>query len=177
MNESPTRHYTAAGAVVATDDGCLVLVLRRPDSEGPRGRPEVRLPKGHTRATETRRQAALREVQEEAGLTGLEVVADLGHQRVEFDLKGEHVVRDEYYYLMAVPAGTQPQDPEKQFEPAWLGWEEALRWLSFEAEREWLRRARARVGGSACKLQKGSGLDDVSDQDAQQAQDDPQVEK
>ena len=47
---------------------------------------------------------------------------------------------------MAVPAGTGPQDPEAQFEPLWLPWEVALDRMSFDAEREWLRRAQATVG-------------------------------
>lgn len=149
MNELPIRHYTAAGAVVATDDGRRVLVLRRPGRAGPGGRPEVRLPKGHVERGETHRQAALREVQEEAGLAHLEVVANLGHQQVEFDLEGQHIVRDEYYYLMSVPPGTEPQQAEKQFEPVWLPWEEARQRLTFEAEREWLRRARAAAMGES----------------------------
>jgi len=70
-----------------------------------------------------------------------EIVADLGYQRVEFDQQGYHYVRDEYYYLMAVPPGTVPRDHEQQWQPLWLPWEEALRRLTFEAEREWLRRA------------------------------------
>jgi 8-oxo-dGTP pyrophosphatase MutT (NUDIX family) len=143
MNALPTRQYVAAGGVVITADEHKVLVLRRPGRLGPDGRPEMRLPKGHIEEGESPRQAALREVREEAGLANLKVVADLGHQRVSFDLEGEHVIRDDYYYLMAVPTGTQPRGAESQFEPLWLSWHEALRQLSFDAEREWLRRARA----------------------------------
>ena len=146
MSQLPTRRYTAAGGVVVTDDGCQVLVLWRPDRQGPDGRPEVRLPKGHVEVDESHRQAALREVQEEAGLAGTEIVADLEYQRVEFDYEGRHIIRDEHYYLMAAPPGTQPQDAEPQFEPLWLPWEVALDRMSFEAEREWLRRAQAAVG-------------------------------
>jgi 8-oxo-dGTP pyrophosphatase MutT (NUDIX family) len=146
MSQPPTRHYTSAGGVVITADGLRVLVLRRPGRQGPDDRPEVRLPKGHVEAGESLHQAARREVQEEAGLAAAEIVASLGHQRVEFDLEAVHVIRDEHYYLMAVPAGTLPQGAEAQFEPLWLSWEDALRQLSFEAEREWLRRARATVG-------------------------------
>jgi len=45
----------------------------------------------------------------------------------------------------AEPVGQafQPAMPgEAQFEPAWLTWDEALAALTFEAEREWVRRAR-----------------------------------
>lgn len=143
MNALPTRHYTAAGGVLIDADERRVLVLRRPGRLGPDGGPEIRLPKGHVEPGESHHEAALREVQEEAGLANPDVIAGLGHQRVSFDLEGEHVIRDEYYYLMAAPAGTLPRGAESQFEPLWLSWQEALQQLSFDAEREWLRRARA----------------------------------
>lgn len=140
---APTRQYTAAGGVVADDAAGRVLVLLRPGRTGPDGRPEVRLPKGHVEPGESRRAAALREVHEEAGVAGLSIVADLGRQRVEFDHQGYHYVRDEYYYLMVAPPGTEPRGHEEQWQPLWLSWEEALQRLTFEPEREWLRRAQA----------------------------------
>jgi 8-oxo-dGTP pyrophosphatase MutT (NUDIX family) len=118
----------------------------------------VRLPKGHIEPGESRRQAALREVREEAGLTDLEILADLGHQTVEFDWRGHRYIRDESYFLMALPAGTSPGRPEKQFRALWLSWEEALARMTFEAEREWVRRAQAAwVGLSPRKPGSSSG--------------------
>jgi len=148
----PTRHYTAAGGVVVDANGQYVIVLVRPDRAGPDGGPELPLPKGHVDPNEGRHQAAMREIHEETGLQRLQLMAPLGQQTVEFDWKGYHYVRDEYYFLMSAPAGTEPHDPEDQFEPRWMPWEEALRALTFDAEREWLRRARAawqRVRGFA----------------------------
>jgi 8-oxo-dGTP pyrophosphatase MutT (NUDIX family) len=128
-------YYLAAGGVVVRDDRLLVLL--RPS------RDEVRLPKGHVEPGEDVETAALREVREESGYDGLIVQTDLGEQIVEFDYKGKHVVRTERYFLMTLadPAAL-PSDSEKQFEPEWLTWEEALRALTFEAEREWARRAK-----------------------------------
>jgi len=148
----PTRNYTAAGGVVVDANGQYVIVLVRPDRAGPEGGPEVRLPKGHVEPSEGRHQAAIREIREETGLQHLQLMAPLGHQTVEFNWKGYHYVRDEYYFLVSAPAGTEPHDPEEQFEPRWLSWEEALRQLTFETEREWVRRALAawqRVRGYA----------------------------
>jgi len=70
--------------------------------------------------------------------------ADLGTQVVEFDHRGRHVVRTERYFLMTLADGAEstPSGGEEQFEPAWLTWDEALASLTFEAEREWARRAR-----------------------------------
>ncbi len=142
MGDEGVIHYTAAGGVVVHDG--RVLVLRRP------GRGEVRLPKGHVEPEEDVQVAALREVREESGYTDLMVQADLGTQLVEFDRDGQRVVRTERYFLMG-PVGQafQPVGGEPQFEPVWLSWDEALAALTFEPEREWVRRARKQVGKSA----------------------------
>jgi 8-oxo-dGTP pyrophosphatase MutT (NUDIX family) len=140
MGEKNHVRYTAAGGVVVHDG--RVLVLCRP------GRGEVRLPKGHVEPGEAVQAAALRETREESGYADLVVRADLGTQVVEFERGGRHVVRDERYFLMAL-AG----DPdslvrgEEQFEPVWLTWDQALVALTFEPEREWVRRAREVVNG------------------------------
>jgi len=132
--------YSAAGGVVV--DGGRVLVLHRPS------RGEVRLPKGHIELGESPQSAALREVSEESGYADLEIVADLGTQRVEFDYRDAHVVRDEHYFLMRTtqgrPHGPQAvqQSGERQFIPNWMSWDQALAQLTFAAEREWVRRAR-----------------------------------
>lgn len=128
--------YAAAGGVVV--HGGRVLVLRRP------GRGEVRLPKGHVEPGEDVRAAALRETREESGYGCLVVETDLGEQFVEFDRDGRHVVRAERYFLMRLTDPiASPAASEEQFVPVWLAWDEALAALTFEAEREWLRRARA----------------------------------
>jgi 8-oxo-dGTP pyrophosphatase MutT (NUDIX family) len=114
----------------------------RPSRLGPDKRPEIRLPKGHVEPGESPYQAAIREVCEEAGLLPTRVLADLGHQVVEFDWQGAHYVRSERYYLMLISRDDEVSFPEKQFKPLWLSWEKALGQLTFEAEREWVRRAR-----------------------------------
>jgi 8-oxo-dGTP pyrophosphatase MutT (NUDIX family) len=127
--------YQAAGGVVV--DSGRVLVLRRPSRE------EVRLPKGHIKKKESRAEAALREVTEESGYADLEILADLGHQVVEYDYQGAHVVRDEYYYLMHLRSSrqTEREEQEHQFIPDWLDWDEALSTLTYQPEREWVQRA------------------------------------
>ncbi len=103
-NSRPVRKYSSAGGVVIREADGYVLVLLRPGRLGPKGRPEVRLPKGHIEPGESPEQAALREVREEAGLPVPVIVAALGHQRVKFDWQGVHYIRDENYYLMSAAA-------------------------------------------------------------------------
>jgi 8-oxo-dGTP pyrophosphatase MutT (NUDIX family) len=137
--EDRVVRYTAAGGVVV--HGGRVLVLRRPS------RGEVRLPKGHVEPGETVEETALREVGEESGYTGLVLGADLGTQEVAFGHKGRRYVRTERYFLMTLAGDAESarSDGETQFEPAWFPWDDALRALSYEAEREWVRRAKRKV--------------------------------
>ena len=113
-----------------------VLVLQRPH------RGEVRLPKGHIEIGESAAEAAVREVTEESGYSGLEIVADLGEQVVEFDLRENHMVRCEHYFLMVLRDKTATaHSGEDQYVPVWCSWQEALSSLTFEFERIWVRRA------------------------------------
>ena len=143
MSEERTIRYIAAGGVVVHDG--RVLVLRRLNQG------EVRLPKGHVEPGESVQEAALRETREESGYAVV-FKADLGTQVVEFDYKEQHVVRSGRYFLMALMAlADGPEDStsggEEQFEPDWLTWDEALAALTFDAEREWVRRARQMTNG------------------------------
>ncbi|MGD8398984.1 MAG: NUDIX domain-containing protein [Anaerolineae bacterium] len=136
------KAYRAAGGVVVDAATGQVLLLRRPARLGPDSQPEVRLPKGHVEKGERALEAALREVAEEAGLAEVEPVADLGTQRVEFDFEGSHYRRDERYFLLRLPEGAARGAPEAQFARLWASWSAALEAITFEAEREWLRRGR-----------------------------------
>ena len=143
MSSEPTQetpHYTAAGGVVT--DGDRVLVLLRPS------RKEIRLPKGHVEGFETVEEGAIRETIEETGYPSIEVVGDLGSQIVEFVNRwfgNDTRVREERFFLMKLLDDVTIQRPAEdwQFDPVWMSWEEALDRLTFEAEREWVRRARA----------------------------------
>jgi len=110
VNNLPVIRYNSAGGVVT--DGDRVLVLVRPGRAGPEGRPEVRLPKGHVEPDESREETARREVGEEAGLLQAEIVADLGHQTVEFEWQERHIVRDESFFLMTPSPGALPGQTE-----------------------------------------------------------------
>jgi len=132
--ERSISRYIAAGAVVARDD--RVLVLRRPS------RSELRLPKGHVEPGESVLAAALRETREESGYDGLLLQADLGIQLVDFEWDGRRILRTEWYFLMTLAdPDAPPSEAEGQFEPLWLTWEEARAALTYDAEREWVRRA------------------------------------
>ncbi|MGC9356849.1 MAG: NUDIX domain-containing protein [Anaerolineae bacterium] len=130
--------YAAAGGVVLDVDGGRVLLLIRPSHD------EVRLPKGHIKPGESPETAALREVTEESGYDDLEILADLGEQLVVFPLGKQAIRRTEYYFLIQLNSSKKVQRPkvDEEFFPIWVSWDEALEHLTFDAEREWVSRAR-----------------------------------
>ena len=133
-------YYEAAGGVLVDRTGTQVLLLIRPS------RDEVRLPKGHIEMDETVKDAALREVREESGYSDIVIVKDLGEQLVAFQYNGRQVQRTEYFYLMRAQSSQphpRPEDDEDQFFTTWVDWDQAAEAITFEAEREWLKRARS----------------------------------
>ncbi len=109
-------YYQAAGGVVVHDG--KVLLLDRPS----RG-----------------------EVREEAGYANLEVVADLGTQQIQFldPFRERQVTRDERYFLMRLRDKGRPEreKTDRQFISIWVPAAAAVTRLTFEAEREFVRRA------------------------------------
>ena len=145
-----TRKYSSAGGIIIENDQMLLL-------DRPR-RGEVRLPKGHIEPGESPMETALREVQEEAGVANLEIVADLGVQEVEYDYKKAHYKRTEYYYLMRkLDAATIDRPPKdvKDFQPFWTPLDEALELLTYEAEK--------RVAEQAISVYRKAGFTDDSE--------------
>jgi 8-oxo-dGTP pyrophosphatase MutT (NUDIX family) len=133
--------YSAAGGVLMRDADRSILVLQRP------GRSELRLPKGHVEAGETNAQAAVREVQEETGYADVVIAADLGSITHTFYniARDVEVTRTESYFLMRLLSETRYDGPHfehENFQRRWLRWIEAEQTLTYEVEREFVRRAR-----------------------------------
>ncbi len=138
MSAQRHRAYASSGGVVI-HQGRVLLVRKR-------HRPEIRLPKGHVEDGESRSEAALREVREETGYCNLRILADLGTVVNRFTIpdEGVHVTRHEGYFLMTLEDETQaprPAHDEDRFDVLWAPVHEALQLLTFETEREFLRRA------------------------------------
>ncbi len=142
--------YHAAGGVVIRDDGAWMLLLERP------GRRELRLPKGHIERGETREQAAVREVQEETGYADVTILNDLGsYTHTFYDyLKDREVTRTESYFLMRLDSEREYDGPRlehENFSRRWVKREDAERSLTYESEKEFIRRARRAINAPAEK--------------------------
>lgn len=88
-------------------------------------------PKGHVEPGETLEEAALREAEEEAGITA-EIVRRAG--TIEFDL-GRDTVRVHYFLVRTTDEG-RPEDGRRL---AWFSYDNALKTLPFENSRALLR--------------------------------------
>jgi 8-oxo-dGTP pyrophosphatase MutT (NUDIX family) len=141
------EEYRAAGGVLTRDNDTQILLLERP------GRREVRLPKGHVEDGETVAQTAVREVQEETGYADVVIVADLGTVTHTFHnfTRDMDVTRTEAYFLMRLTGETHytgPQFAHENFRRRWVKRDEAEHLLTYEVEREFVRRANSTLANN-----------------------------
>lgn len=93
------RSISAAGGVVQTKDGRILMILRNGVWD---------LPKGKIESGEAVEEAALREVEEETGLEELTLLSSLGTTIHHYELDGETVEKTTWWYLMGLEAGVDP---------------------------------------------------------------------
>ena len=147
--DSPARFIVAGGVV--SDGAGRVLVLERDVTRDGRRVHEVRLPKGKLEPGEALEAAARREVGEESGYWSLDCLTDLGEEVSHFHYYGRDNVRTEHYFLFRTDADAEPRpspdagSEEALFEPVWTTPDDAEARLTYASEREFMRRARARL--------------------------------
>ncbi len=132
---------TSAGGVVfrRTPDGPVVLLIR--DSYRNWG-----FPKGHLEAGEDATTAAVREIGEETGLTGLVLHGPIDDIDWYFRFRGRLIHKTCHFFLFESPAGeAQPQRDEGISACRWLPLEAAMRTVSYANARDVLRAAGAMV--------------------------------
>jgi 8-oxo-dGTP pyrophosphatase MutT (NUDIX family) len=137
----PRERISAGGVVVRTDAGAQVCLIR------PAGRRVWGLPKGGVETGETLAQAAVREVAEETGISG--VVDDaLGSIDYSFYSREQNgrIHKTVHYYLMHATGGDTADHDHEVSEARWVGLREALRLMTYPNEREMVRRAAAALG-------------------------------
>lgn len=87
------------GGIVADALGRVLLLESEVFRDG-QWASEVRLPKGSLRPGETDARQALAEVQRLTGYRDIEVLVDLGRERVEYHHRGVRYLRQEHFFLM-----------------------------------------------------------------------------
>ena len=142
-----TTTATSAGGIVVRFEGTdpyLVVGARRRD----RDIVTWTLPKGTPNVGETREQTATREVREETGLE-VRITGPLDSIEYWFVQRGLRIHKTVHYFLME-PTGGDLGRHDHEFESVrWLSFDDALRTLTFETERELVARAGSGLSGGS----------------------------
>jgi len=133
----------SAGGVVVRGDEVAVIVPHRRAADG---RAVLGLPKGHLDGDETAEQAAAREVREETGLEAA-LLAPLGEVRYWYQRDGRRIRKSVRFFLFEYRSGSLADHDDEIEEARWLPLAEAAEALSYEGERDMVRRAIARLQG------------------------------
>ncbi len=131
----PVRHDRSVGVVLyrETVDGRLFLVLFK--------RRSTDFAKGHVETGETDAQAAIREVAEETGITDVELHAGYLGTTAYTLRKGRQVTRKAVAFFLGRTAQEKVIISHEHERFAWLSPEEAVKKLSFENQRNLVKRA------------------------------------
>jgi len=149
MSRARAKQETSAGGVVYrmgyTADGTprpLFLLIR--DSYRNWG-----FPKGHLEEGEAPEAAAVREVEEETGLAGVELRGAIETIDWYFRFRGRLIHKVCHFYLMeTTTAETCPQRAEGITACRWAPFEDAVQMTSYANAREVLRRANEMVAAA-----------------------------
>lgn len=138
----PEVEFSAGGVVVRGEDVVVVVPTRR----GPRGVRVLGLPKGHPEGDESAAEGALREVREEAGVTG-ELLESLGIVEYSYVRHRRRIAKQVEFFLIEYRDG-DPADHDHEMEEArWMPLAEAATALTYPGEREIVSRALSRRRG------------------------------
>ena len=129
-----TQNGVAAGALIGRLDR--------------RGRLRWSLPKGHVELGETTEQAAVREVEEETGISG-RITARLGSVDYTFTAEGRRIHKRVHHFLMVAVGGELSDADIEVSEVAWVPLEELDGRLAYAGERRLARRATELLADSA----------------------------
>jgi 8-oxo-dGTP pyrophosphatase MutT (NUDIX family) len=131
-----TVNETSAGGLVVDRSGPearAVLIGKRDRSD----RLVWSLPKGHVEQGESRIQAAVREVAEETGISGV-VIAELGTIDYWFVASGRRIHKTVHHYLLEAIGGDLSANDVEVEEVAWIPLSEVTGRMEYEDERRLL---------------------------------------
>jgi 8-oxo-dGTP pyrophosphatase MutT (NUDIX family) len=123
---------------VVVRDGQVIVIV----PAGSRSSDVLALPKGHPDGDESPLEAAVREVHEETGVEA-EPIEKLGEIEYRYERKRGPVDKKVAFWLFEYRSGELNPDHEIA-DVRWMPLEEAARSLTYEGEREMVRRALSR---------------------------------
>ncbi|MEA2245223.1 MAG: hypothetical protein QOD24_4779 [Solirubrobacteraceae bacterium] len=132
--------FSAGGVVFNAARDVVVIVPTRRAADGSR---VLALPKGHPDGAESPAEAALREVREETGVEA-EVIESLGQVRYWYQRGGRRVAKAVEFFLLRYLSGDVADHDHEVEDACWIPADEAAERLTYDGEREMVRRALSR---------------------------------
>jgi 8-oxo-dGTP pyrophosphatase MutT (NUDIX family) len=142
MSTEPHGDEFSAGGVVVRGDEMIAIVPVKRSAGGGR---VLGLPKGHPDGDETPEQAAAREITEETGVTA-RLIELLGDVEYRYERKGRRVHKVVRFFLFEYERGDLGDHDHEIEEAEWLPLADAASRLTYEGEREMVRRAISQRG-------------------------------
>jgi 8-oxo-dGTP pyrophosphatase MutT (NUDIX family) len=137
MSTEPHGDEFSAGGVVVRGEEMIAIVPVKRSADGGR---VLGLPKGHPDGDETPEQAAAREIAEETGVTA-RLIELLGDVEYRYERKGRRVHKVVRFFLFEYERGDLGDHDHEIEEAEWLPLADAATRLTYEGEREMVRRA------------------------------------
>ena len=131
------REDFSAGGVVVDGERMVAIVPVKRAADGSR---VLGLPKGHPDGDETAMEAATREVSEETGVTA-RLLSELGDVEYHYERKGRRVHKVVRFFLFEYERGDLADHDHEIERAEWITLEDGARRLTYEGEREMVRRA------------------------------------
>ena len=128
----------SAGGIVFNNSGQLLLINNAAMKDPKKS--YWGFPKGHINPGESSQEAAIREVREETGLE-VEVRAKIGDSKYVFTVEGEKIFKVVIMFLMEYQSGEIKIQQEELLGADWFEVKEALKKLSFSADKTLLNKA------------------------------------
>jgi 8-oxo-dGTP pyrophosphatase MutT (NUDIX family) len=135
--------FSAGGVVIRGGEVAVIVPVKRA-ADGSR---VLGLPKGHLDPGETAEQAATREVAEETGVVA-ELIGELGDVSYTYERRHGPVNKVVRFYRFAYRRGDLADHDQEVEEARWIPLEQAARELTYEGEREVVRRALSQIAGN-----------------------------
>jgi len=125
--------FSAGGIVFKEEDNKIyVLLVRTKDRWS--------FPKGNIEKTESKENAAVREIKEETGIEG-EIIDYLGNVEYYYRKGIDTIHKFVYYYLLRYKGGEITPQKEEIDEAVFVPIEEAEKLLSFDKDKQFLKKA------------------------------------
>ena len=98
-------------------------------------------PKGHMEKNEKEEMTAAREIKEETGIEGIELVDGFREVMAYFYKRGEETIHKEIVFFLAQSATDEVVISKEHIGYAWVNYEHALKKLTFNNAKELLKKA------------------------------------